>query len=124
MSPDFCQQVFLTKLECLEGPRGEYVNAAHLVCHRLISSWKSDLNSSLAALELLRGLARTQILQKESLECKRSLKWICDFIVVQASRPPREHSKDLHSTIVAAFHCCKTWILHAPYLMQDKECVF
>lgn len=106
-----------------EGPRSEYVNAAHLVCHRLISSWKSDLNSSLAALELLRGLARTQILQKESLECKRSLKWICDFIVVQCSRPSREHSKDLHSTIVAAFHCCKTWILHHPYLMQDKECI-
>ncbi len=104
-------------------PRSEFVNAVHLVCHRLISSWKLDLNSSLAALELLRGLARTKILESESLECKRSLKWICDFILVQCSRPPPAHSKDLHSTIVAAFHCCKTWILHHPYLMQDKECL-
>ena len=103
--------------------RSEFVNAAHLVCHRLISSWKLDLNSSLAALELMRGLARSKILEKESLECKRALKWICDFISVQCSRPPREHSKDLHSTIVAAFHCCQTWILHQPYLMQDKECI-
>merc|ERR1719219_1736439 len=103
--------------------RSEFVNAAHLVCHRLISSWKSDLNSSLAALELLRGLARTKILEKESLECKRSLKWICDFIIAQCSRPPPAHSKDLHSSIVAAFHCCKTWLLHHPYLLQDKECI-
>ena len=55
--------------------------------------------------------------------CNRSLKWICDFIVVQCSRPRQAHSKDLHSTIVAAFHCCKTWILHHPYLLQDKDCI-
>ena len=29
----------------------------------------------------------------------------------------------MHSGIVAAFHCCKTWILHNPYLIQDKECI-
>lgn len=38
-----------------------YVRATYLVCHRLISSWKSDLNISLAALELLMGLARVHI---------------------------------------------------------------
>ncbi len=59
----------------------------------------------------------------ESLECKRELKWICDFIVAQCSRPPPAHSKDLHSGIVAAFHCAKTWLLHHPYLLQDKECL-
>lgn len=31
------------------------------MCHRLISSWKTDLNISLAALEMLSGLARTRI---------------------------------------------------------------
>ena len=106
-----------------QGSCSEFVNAAHLVCHRLISKWKTDLNTSLAALELLRGFARTKILEKESLECKRLLKWICDFIVTQCSRPKPHHSKDMHSGIVAAFHCLKTWILHHPYLMQDKECI-
>lgn len=33
----------------------------HLVCHRLISVWKMDLNVSLAALEFLSGLARIRI---------------------------------------------------------------
>jgi hypothetical protein len=38
-----------------------FVRATYLSCHRLISSWKTDLNVSLAALELLSGLARMQI---------------------------------------------------------------
>lgn len=38
-----------------------FVRATYLVCHRLISSWKTDLNVSLAALELLSGLARMHI---------------------------------------------------------------
>ena len=100
-----------------------FVKATHLVCHRLISSWKSDLNTSLAALELLGGLARTEIPKRGALECKRTVKWLCDFIVTQCSRPPPAHSKDLHSSIVAAFYCCRTWMLHHPYLLQDKECI-
>jgi hypothetical protein len=39
----------------------------------------------------------------DALECKRAVKWLCDFIVTQCSRPPPAHSKDLHSSIVAAF---------------------
>ena len=41
-----------------------FVRATHLVCHRLISSWKSDLSTSLAALELLKGLAKANIQHK------------------------------------------------------------
>ena len=38
-----------------------FVRSTYLSCHRLISSWKTDLNVSLAALELLSGLARMHI---------------------------------------------------------------
>lgn len=38
-----------------------FVRATYLVCHRLISTWKTDLHVSLAALELLTGLARIHI---------------------------------------------------------------
>lgn len=31
------------------------------------------------------------------------------------------YSKDLHSTIVAAFQCCSVWLLEHSYLLQDKE---
>ncbi|XP_046680687.1 ral GTPase-activating protein subunit beta isoform X3 [Homalodisca vitripennis] len=98
-----------------------FVRATYLVCHRLISSWKTDLNVSLAALELLAGLARTNIRETDALECKRAVKWVCDYIVYQCWRPPPAHSKDLHSTIVAAFQCAEAWLVAHPYLLQDKE---
>lgn len=59
----------------------------------------------------------------DALECKRAVKWVCDYIVSQCSRPPPAHSKDLHSTIVAAFQCCAVWLLEHPYLLQDKDCL-
>nr|XP_015834574.1 PREDICTED: ral GTPase-activating protein subunit beta isoform X2 [Tribolium castaneum] len=100
-----------------------FVRATYLVCHRLISSWKTDLNVSLAALELLSGLARIHIKESDAMECKRAVKWLCDYIVSQCSRPPPAHSKDLHSTIVAAFQCCSVWLLEHPYLLRDKDCL-
>ncbi|XP_049826190.1 ral GTPase-activating protein subunit beta isoform X3 [Aethina tumida] len=100
-----------------------FVRATYLVCHRLISSWKTDLSISLAALELLSGLARIHIKESNALECKRTVKWLCDYIIQQCSKPPQAHSKDLHSTIVAAFQCCSVWLLEHPYLLRDKECL-
>ncbi|XP_033225547.1 ral GTPase-activating protein subunit beta isoform X3 [Belonocnema kinseyi] len=100
-----------------------FVRATYLVCHRLISSWKTDLNVSLAALEMLSGLARTRIRETDALECKRAVKWLCDYIAYQCWRPPPAHSKDLHSSIVAAFSCLTTWLTAHPQLLQDKDCL-
>ncbi|GFG30495.1 hypothetical protein Cfor_08118 [Coptotermes formosanus] len=108
---------------CLYSAHALFVRATYLVCHRLISSWKTDLNVSLAALELLAGLARIHIRETDALECKRAVKWLCDYIVYQCSRPPPAHSKDLHSTIVAAFQCAAVWLVAHPYLLQDKDCL-
>ncbi|CAH1106389.1 unnamed protein product [Psylliodes chrysocephalus] len=107
----------------LDSAHALFVRATYLVCHRLISSWKTDLNVSLAALELLSGLARIHIKGSDAMECKRAVKWLCDYIVSQCSRPPPAHSKDLHSTIVAAFQCCSVWLLEHPYLLRDKDCL-
>ncbi|XP_042214710.1 ral GTPase-activating protein subunit beta-like isoform X3 [Homarus americanus] len=113
----------LPVLEDSDSAHALFVRAIYLVCHRLISSWKSDVNVSLAGLELLSGLARLSIAEQDGLECKRAVKWLCDYIAYQCSRPPRAHSKDLHSTIVAAFHCASVWLVAHPYLLQDKECL-
>lgn len=63
------------------------------------------------------------IKESDTIECKRAVKWICDYICYQCSRPPPAHSKDLHSTIVAAFQCVCAWLMQHPYLLQDKECL-
>ncbi|KAG0723198.1 Ral GTPase-activating protein subunit beta [Chionoecetes opilio] len=112
-----------TTTTTLDSAHALFVRSIYLVCHRLISSWKSDVNVSLAGLELLSGLARLSIAEQDGLECKRAVKWLCDYIASQCSRPPRAHSKDLHSTIVAAFHCASVWLVAHPYLLQDKECL-
>ncbi|KAJ6629279.1 Ral GTPase-activating protein subunit beta [Pseudolycoriella hygida] len=136
---DLFQDVDLTSI--YDNAHALFVRATYLVCHRLISSWKTDLNVSLAALELLCGLARmyikdsgnlllqtistksTNVPIPDALECKRAVKWICDYICYQCSRPPPAHSKDLHSTIVAAFQCASAWLMQHPYLLQDKDCL-
>ncbi|GAB0089243.1 ral GTPase-activating protein subunit beta [Sergentomyia squamirostris] len=125
ISDDFPAE-FLQDLEMpsvYDSAHALFVRATYLVCHRLISSWKTDLNVSLAALELLSGLARMHIKDSDALECKRAVKWICDYICYQCSRPTPSHTKDLHSTIVAAFQCISAWLMQHPYLLQDKECL-
>lgn len=102
---------------------GLFTSTTHRVCHRLISSWKSDLNVSLAALELLSGLARVHMKETDDLESKRAVKWLCEYIVTQCKRPPPAHSKDLHSTIVAAFSCLSVWLVEHPCLLNDKDCL-
>jgi len=59
----------------------------------------------------------------DSLECKRAVKWLCDYITYQCWRPPQAHSRDLHSTIVAAYQCAAVWIVAHPYLLDDKDCL-
>ena len=63
------------------------------------------------------------MIEHDPLESKRAVKWICDYIITQCSRPPPAHSKDLHSSIVAAFRSLQTWLLCHSYLLQDKECI-
>ncbi|KAJ8714733.1 hypothetical protein PYW07_002958 [Mythimna separata] len=97
------------------------VRATYLVCHRLISSWKGDLQVSLAALELLSGLAKLHSSKPEAIERKRAVRWICDYITVQCSRPPQAHSRDLHSCVVAAYTCLSAWL--CPALLADQDCI-
>ncbi|XP_038075013.1 ral GTPase-activating protein subunit beta-like isoform X2 [Patiria miniata] len=100
-----------------------FVRCCHLVCQRLMSAWSTDYTVALAALELLAGLAKVKIKIIDSLECKRAVKWICDHIVYQCSRPSMYHSRDLHSIIVAAFHCLTVWLIEHGDLLKDKECL-
>ncbi|XP_069360436.1 ral GTPase-activating protein subunit beta isoform X5 [Maniola hyperantus] len=97
------------------------VRATYLVCHRLISSWKGDLQVSLAALELLSGLAKLHSSKPDAIERKRAVRWICDYIGVQCGRPPQAHSRDLHSCVVAAYTCLASWLC-AP-LLADPDCL-
>ncbi|RWS27777.1 Ral GTPase-activating protein subunit beta-like protein [Leptotrombidium deliense] len=106
---------------------GLFARTLYLVCHLLTSSWKNDTQVSLAALEMLSGLARIKFKSVDNTfnfdECKRATKWVCDYIVNQCSRPPPFHSRDMHSAIVAAYQCLTVWFHEHSYLLNDRECV-
>ncbi|WAR19879.1 RLGPB-like protein, partial [Mya arenaria] len=102
---------------------GLFGHATSLVCTRLMASWRAELSTAIAAMELLSGLAKVKISPPNLLMCKRTVKWICDFIVNQCSRPTLYHSRDLHSMIVAAFKCLTLWLVEHSRLLYDKECL-
>ena len=103
---------------------GLFGDATVLVCNRLMASWKTDLNIALAAIEVLSGLAKVRLTNPDMLMCKRTVNWLCEFIVYQCSRPAPLHSRDLHSMIVAAFQCLTQWLVGHEYLLLDKECLY
>lgn len=61
---DTCGNTKVEDIVFSDSAHALFVRSIYLVCHRLISSWKSDVNVSLAGLELLSGLARLTIAEQ------------------------------------------------------------
>ncbi|KAM7150626.1 ral GTPase-activating protein subunit beta isoform 3-T3 [Macrochelys suwanniensis] len=101
---------------------GLLIRSIHLVTQRLNSQWRQDMSISLAALELLSGLAKVKVIV-DSTDRKRAISSVCSYIVYQCSRPAPLHSRDLHSMIVAAFQCLCVWLTEHPNMMDEKDCL-
>ncbi|KAI1890432.1 hypothetical protein AGOR_G00153650 [Albula goreensis] len=101
---------------------GLLIRSIHLVTQRLNSQWRPDMSISLAALELLAGLAKVKA-SVESTDRKRAVSSVCGYIVHQCSRPAPLHSRDLHSMIVAAFQCLCVWLTEHPDMLNEKDCL-
>uniref|UniRef100_A0A1I8JRZ2 Urb2 domain-containing protein n=1 Tax=Macrostomum lignano TaxID=282301 RepID=A0A1I8JRZ2_9PLAT len=52
---------------------------------------------------------------------KSCVRWLCDFISSQCARPRQEHSRYLHSQIVATYDCLAQWALNYPQLLLDED---
>lgn len=119
---------------------GFLIKSLHVTCHLLINIWKHDNLVSLAALEVLTTIARVSTLIETSYsnqptksnnnnivemknEYMQTTKWICDYICNQCSRRAPDHSRDMHSTIVAAYQCLSVWFYNHPYLLNDRNCI-
>uniref|UniRef100_A0A3Q0S5S7 Ral GTPase-activating protein subunit beta n=1 Tax=Amphilophus citrinellus TaxID=61819 RepID=A0A3Q0S5S7_AMPCI len=101
---------------------GLLVRSIHLVTQRLNSQWRQDMSISLAALELLAGLAKVKV-GVDSADRKRAVSSICCYIVFQCSRPAPLQSRDLHSMIVAAFQFLCVWLTEHPDMLDEKDCL-
>uniref|UniRef100_A0A6G1SRK1 Ral GTPase-activating protein subunit beta n=1 Tax=Aceria tosichella TaxID=561515 RepID=A0A6G1SRK1_9ACAR len=120
--------------------QGFLIKSLHVTCYLLINTWKHDNSVSLAALEVLTTIARVSATTSSDFastktgtnnnnvievkaEYMQTTKWICDYICNQCSRPPPAHSRDMHSTIVAAYQCLSVWFYNHPYLLTDENCI-
>ncbi|XP_072100908.1 ral GTPase-activating protein subunit beta isoform X6 [Mobula birostris] len=101
---------------------GLLIRSIHLVTQRLNSQWRQDMSISLAALELLSGLAKVKV-SVDSSDRKRAISSVCGYIVYQCSRPAPFHSRDLHSMIVAAFQCLCVWLTEHSDMLNEKDCL-
>uniref|UniRef100_A0A8C6Y6C1 Ral GTPase-activating protein subunit beta n=1 Tax=Naja naja TaxID=35670 RepID=A0A8C6Y6C1_NAJNA len=101
---------------------GLLIRSIHLVTQRLNAQWRQEMSISLAALELLSGLAKMKV-GVDSSDRKRAISSVCCYIVYQCSRPAPLHSRDLHSMIVAAFQCLCVWLTEHPDILDEKDCL-
>ncbi|KAL9952137.1 hypothetical protein ACROYT_G039347 [Oculina patagonica] len=107
--------------------QGLFVQLTHLLCNKLVvirsSRWKSDVHITLAAFELLSGLAQLSMNHLDQAECKSTIHWLCDYVTCQANKKATHHSRDLHSMIVAAFSCLQSWLMSHPWLLDSQGCL-
>ncbi|XP_056898134.1 ral GTPase-activating protein subunit beta isoform X3 [Takifugu flavidus] len=120
-SPD-CERPAQALLRDYDTAAGLLVRSIHLVTQRLNSQWRQDMSISLAALELLAGLAKVKV-GVDSADRKRAVSSICGYIVYQCSRPAPLQSRDLHSMIVAAFQFLCVWLTEHPDMLDEKDCL-
>ncbi|XP_013870835.1 ral GTPase-activating protein subunit beta isoform X2 [Austrofundulus limnaeus] len=120
-SPD-CERPAQALLRDYDTASGLLVRSIHLVTQRLNSQWRQDMSISLAALELLAGLAKVKV-GVDSGDRKRAVSSICGYIVYQCSRPAPLQSRDLHSMIVAAFQFLCVWLTEHPDMLDEKVCL-
>ncbi|KAJ8369641.1 hypothetical protein SKAU_G00096690 [Synaphobranchus kaupii] len=101
---------------------GLLTQTVHLVTQKLASQWRPDMSVSLAALELLSGLAKVKA-GIDPADVMQAVGAVCAYIVHQCSRPAPLHSRDLHSMIVAAFQCLCVWLTEHSVLLEEKYCL-
>ena len=93
-----------------------------LICGRLVSSWNSDYSTCLLGLEMLIFVSSSQLPLAGEV-ARQTLSSLCQFVVVQCSKPPPAHSKDLHSSVILAFQAVTHWLLAFPALLSQPACL-
>ncbi|CAH8487950.1 unnamed protein product [Schistosoma turkestanicum] len=98
---------------------------APLLCGNLIYKWKNDASVMLYLLEIISGLSNVHVTPADPSTYRHTVRSICEFITNQCNRERKDHKRQLHSIIVAAYYCLSSWIVqHVNLLLSDRECVW
>uniref|UniRef100_A0A0K0DG28 Rap-GAP domain-containing protein n=1 Tax=Angiostrongylus cantonensis TaxID=6313 RepID=A0A0K0DG28_ANGCA len=104
---------------CVSFVRG-FVSA---ICDRICRpEWAGEHSISLAAIDVLNCLSHLHpsvlFNNKDVSTGSLIVASLCRFIETQLGKPPPLHSKDLHSTVVAAYSSIAVWLNAAPILAE------
>jgi hypothetical protein len=96
------------------------------ICDNIYKSqWTTELTISLAALDCLNSLAALPNMILFSYDDMSTgsliVTSLCRFIDVQLKKPPMYHSRDLHSSVVAAYSSLGIWLTSAPKLTEIES---
>ncbi|KAK5967105.1 Ral GTPase-activating protein subunit beta [Trichostrongylus colubriformis] len=96
------------------------------ICDRICrNEWTSEHSVSLAAIDVLNCLSHLHpavlFNNKDVSTGSLIVASLCRFIETQLGKPPPLHSKDLHSTVVAAYGSIAVWVNAAPILAECES---
>nr|CAH8840703.1 unnamed protein product [Trichobilharzia regenti] len=96
-----------------------------LLSGNLVYKWKNDPSVMLYLLETISGLSNVRVTPADPSTYRHTVRSICEFITNQCNRERKDHKRQLHSIIVAAYYCLSSWIVqHVNLLLSDRECVW
>lgn len=103
-----------------------YNQIVPLICAPLKMNHSTLQNHSFA-LSIFDSLAciaaRGDSLNEEDGFCKSAISWIWHYIRMQIKRRSREHTREMHSVIVAAYNCLIMLLMSKPSVLRDKSCL-
>uniref|UniRef100_A0A0K0FJP8 Ral GTPase-activating protein subunit beta (inferred by orthology to a human protein) n=1 Tax=Strongyloides venezuelensis TaxID=75913 RepID=A0A0K0FJP8_STRVS len=112
------------KMFCRSAVRGIVSAVCDNICK---PQWSSDKNVSIAAIECINAIPSLHVSiifdKKDISTASLIVTSLCRFIDNQLMKPPMFHSKDLHSTVVAAYNSLNVWLCAAPALMETEMCL-
>ncbi|VDL75358.1 unnamed protein product [Nippostrongylus brasiliensis] len=96
------------------------------ICDRICRpEWAGEHSVSLAAIDVLNCLSHlhpTVLFNSKDVSTGSLIvASLCRFIETQLGKPPPLHSKDLHSTVVAAYSSIAVWLNAAPILAECES---
>ncbi|ETN77459.1 hypothetical protein NECAME_11004, partial [Necator americanus] len=96
------------------------------ICDRICRpEWAGEHSVSLAAIDVLNSLSHlhpTVLFNNKDVSTGSLIvASLCRFIETQLGKPPPLHSKDLHSTVVAAYSSIAVWLNAAPILAECES---
>ncbi|MFH4973475.1 hypothetical protein AB6A40_000184 [Gnathostoma spinigerum] len=117
-----------------DSPTDEYYTICILrsvvsaICDNLCKPhWSSELSVCLSALDCLNAISNLNPVmlfpRKDVSTGSLIVTSLCRFIDTQLSRPPPYHSRDLHSSVVAAYGSLAVWLCASPVLMETEACL-